>query len=186
MCRIFHFAFTVTSATIRTMSSSSAKPRKRDQIRKFLHLGKGSRAVAPSSVTPSPGSAPPTSIVSTSATLSQSSAVAPAPPESLPTSPHPIPQPSVGTTTNTDQSSVFPLPRNATPSPRQTHSAPSPIATQLKAAGEAGWSVLREVLKGVRDVSDVFPPLKSAAAGLVLVMERVDVSHFFWNSSDIS
>lgn len=35
------------------------------------------------------------------------------------------------------------------------------------------------VLKAVVEVSDVFPPLKSVAAGLQLIVERIEASRYF-------
>ena len=42
--------------------------------------------------------------------------------------------------------------------------------------GETAIEVVKESLKLVARISDVFPPLKTAAAGLVEIFDRIDVS----------
>lgn len=43
---------------------------------------------------------------------------------------------------------------------------------------EQGWGVVREGLRIVERCSDVFPPLKTAVAGLLSVMEHVEVCNY--------
>ena len=42
-------------------------------------------------------------------------------------------------------------------------------------AATASWATLKQVLKTVRDGSDLFPPLKAALVGVVAAMDAVDV-----------
>lgn len=44
--------------------------------------------------------------------------------------------------------------------------------------GISAVRTVKEMVMIVKEVSDVFPPLKSAAAGLLLVLERIEVSIF--------
>ena len=38
-----------------------------------------------------------------------------------------------------------------------------------------GWNILKDVLKTTHEISDIFPPLKTALTGLLKIMEVVDV-----------
>ena len=46
-------------------------------------------------------------------------------------------------------------------------------------AKETGWNVLKRVFEIVRDGSDLFLPLKAALAGVVAIMEEVEVYIIF-------
>ena len=66
-------------------------------------------------------------------------------------------------------------------SPASSGSTQSPVAinvpiNQIRDMGETAIQVVKESLKVVVLISSTFPPLQSAAAGLVEIFNRIDVS----------
>ena len=53
----------------------------------------------------------------------------------------------------------------------------APNKEQLKEAGKVGWTALKEVFKLAKEVSGPLPPLHAAVAGLLVVMDTIDVRY---------
>ena len=67
-------------------------------------------------------------------------------------------------------------PRPATPAAIDNDDATEAALQQLSPSrGQEGWSALKGVLRAVCNASDVFPPLRSTLAGVLEIMDAVDV-----------
>ena len=54
--------------------------------------------------------------------------------------------------------------------------APENTPSKTQWLRKSGWLVLTQTLALVKEVSDPFPPLKAAVSGLLVAMDRIDVS----------
>ncbi|KAJ6564870.1 peptidase C14 [Mycena vulgaris] len=53
--------------------------------------------------------------------------------------------------------------------------SPAPLGEELRSSlAQTAWTNLKEVLKTVRDGSDLFPPLKAALVGVTVIMDSID------------
>ncbi|KAJ6455055.1 hypothetical protein C8R45DRAFT_1222671 [Mycena sanguinolenta] len=59
--------------------------------------------------------------------------------------------------------------------PASPQTAPAPLPREsLSSAGQTAWTNLKEVLKALRNGSDLYPPLKVALSGVTSVMTSID------------
>ena len=61
---------------------------------------------------------------------------------------------------------------------------PETRVQQAKAVGGVVYEGMKQVLKGLYDCSDMFLPLKTAAGGLLTIIDFVEVCLSIYNSTD--